>query len=334
MLAVLVVAASACELKPPSAGHASPSTAVTSPSPSPSPQPTPIAITTPAFHSGEQTVAYTPVALAATGGTPPYQWAVAPGGALPGGLALSADGAVSGTPTAAGTFNFDVHVSDTGGRTADAPGAINVIAAPSAALNTACAQYCAVEQGCDSSCGPFGSVAGGTPPYTAAVQGGYVPKGVSVTVAGPTLAMAGTFTSPAKFWQFTVLVTDALGATATISPTFYVYSHISVLSGSCDGNFGNGCGIMVPISGGTPGGTPTVQLTSNVPNTQGCYSSGPPPAGYQLYVSGGYLTVIIPKGISSGYGAVWTLTLTDQSQCAANVSCSTTSTISIKVICG
>jgi hypothetical protein len=47
--------------------------------------------------------------LEAAGGTAPYSWSVT-AGALPAGLNLSAAGVVSGTPTAAGTFNFTAQV--------------------------------------------------------------------------------------------------------------------------------------------------------------------------------------------------------------------------------
>src|SRR5206468_11102073 len=50
--------------------------------------------------------------LAATGGTPPYAWSVI-SGSLPAGLTLNVTfGAISGTPTTAGTSNFTVQVTD------------------------------------------------------------------------------------------------------------------------------------------------------------------------------------------------------------------------------
>jgi hypothetical protein len=53
-------------------------------------------------------------ALNATGGTAPYIFSVA-GGALPPGLSLSANGAISGAPAINGTFNFTVSATDVNG---------------------------------------------------------------------------------------------------------------------------------------------------------------------------------------------------------------------------
>ena len=55
--------------------------------------------------------------LSASGGTSPYTWSVT-SGALPGGLALSSSGTISGAPTAAGTFGFTVQVRDSASTTA------------------------------------------------------------------------------------------------------------------------------------------------------------------------------------------------------------------------
>jgi large repetitive protein len=49
--------------------------------------------------------------LEATGGVPPYSWSATPS-TLPAGLALSGAGVVSGTPTAAGSFNPSITVAD------------------------------------------------------------------------------------------------------------------------------------------------------------------------------------------------------------------------------
>ncbi|MBR7635740.1 putative Ig domain-containing protein [Janthinobacterium lividum] len=49
--------------------------------------------------------------IAAGGGTAPYSYAIT-GGSLPTGLSLAADGTLSGTPTAAGPYNFTVTATD------------------------------------------------------------------------------------------------------------------------------------------------------------------------------------------------------------------------------
>jgi uncharacterized delta-60 repeat protein len=54
--------------------------------------------------------------LTASGGTPPYTFAVT-AGTLPPGLTLSPEGVLSGKPTAAGTFNFTVTATDANGNT-------------------------------------------------------------------------------------------------------------------------------------------------------------------------------------------------------------------------
>jgi hypothetical protein len=64
--------------------------------------------------------------FAATGGASPYQWSVS-AGALPTGLTLSAAGSLTGSPTAAGTFNFTVQVADSAGHTATASYSIVVV---------------------------------------------------------------------------------------------------------------------------------------------------------------------------------------------------------------
>lgn len=52
--------------------------------------------------------------LSAEGGTTPYEW-VTVSGSLPGGLSLSRSGAITGTPTIAGTSSFTVRVTDANG---------------------------------------------------------------------------------------------------------------------------------------------------------------------------------------------------------------------------
>jgi hypothetical protein len=69
-------------------------------------------ITTASLPAGTHGAAYSDL-LTATG-TPTITWTTLPatGNGLPGGLALSSDGGLSGTPTASGTYTFTVEASD------------------------------------------------------------------------------------------------------------------------------------------------------------------------------------------------------------------------------
>jgi hypothetical protein len=66
--------------------------------------------------------------LLASGGTPPYAWSVA-SGSLPAGLALSAGGMLSGTPTGTGASSFTVQAADAAASTATAPLSVTSVSA-------------------------------------------------------------------------------------------------------------------------------------------------------------------------------------------------------------
>ena len=307
---------------------------VTSPTPSPSPTPTtPLQASGPPFHGGEVGVAYAAVALSATGGVAPYAWSVS-SGALPGGLTLGNDGSVSGNPTAGGTFSFTIQVADAGNSTASIPGTIGIAAALSASLISSCAQYCRVELGCVSVCGGFGQQSGGVGPYIYQLTQGPLPAGTSLSG----LSLTGTFGGLSGYLKFTVQVTDVMGAIATVAPTFWMYDHIALVSGSCSGNYLTGCSVSLPISGGIPGSAVSVKLLNVAANpNKGCWNqtAAPPPSGYGLSVSGGSVIVSIPKQIINGYGGVWTMAVNDSSLCAAGTYCTSPSaTVVIGVQCG
>ena len=80
--------------------------------PPPPPAGTPPTITTTSLPNGAVGTAYS-YALTATG-TAPVTWSVTVG-ALPAGLTLAANGVISGTPTAVGTFDFTVRAANNHG---------------------------------------------------------------------------------------------------------------------------------------------------------------------------------------------------------------------------
>jgi Putative Ig domain len=323
-------------------GCARPQSVVAIPTLLPSPTPVhhdPLIISNPVFHSGEVGVTYTPVTLSATGGVAPYTWNVI--GALPGGLTLSSDGIISGTPSSNGYFAFSVQVFDAGSNdTAGVSANIPIVPGLSASLVSSCATECTVELGCVSVCGAFGQVSGGAAPLTYKLTSGPLPAGT--TLNG--LSLNGTFIGLPGRLQFTVQVTDGFGSTATISPRYNLLPHVSLGSGTCYGDYGIGCSTQLPVSGGS--GAASVRLISVAqnpnPNPPGNYQGAcwyppatTPPAGYGLSASGNSVTVSIPMRIINGYGAIWTLTVADHNLCGPGTYCSSApATVRIGVQCG
>jgi methionine-rich copper-binding protein CopC len=86
-------------------------------------------ITTTSLPSGTQNVTYSAV-LQASGGTTPYTWSIL-SGSLPAGLQLnSSTGAITGTPTSAGTSSFTVQVADANSNRATQTLSLTINAAP------------------------------------------------------------------------------------------------------------------------------------------------------------------------------------------------------------
>ena len=99
----------------------------------------PLGVATTSLPSGTEGIAYA-ATTAATGGLVPYTWELAPAsGPLPTGLAISPAGVISGTPTAAGAFQFTVQVTDSEGDTATQPLAIMVASSGGGGVDQAAA---------------------------------------------------------------------------------------------------------------------------------------------------------------------------------------------------
>lgn len=189
-----------------------------------------IALPAASLAGGTVSAAYSASITAASGGTSPYSYAVT-AGALPGGLTLSAaSGAITGTPSAAGTFNFSITATDsstgTGPYTATQSYSITVIDIPpvanavsltvaynagatpvtlnitggtptSVAVGTAPTHGTAIASGASITYQPTTGYAGPDSfTYTAANGGGTsAPATVTVTVSDPVI----TFTASAGF---------------------------------------------------------------------------------------------------------------------------------------
>jgi uncharacterized protein YhjY with autotransporter beta-barrel domain len=161
----------------------------------------PLTVDPTSLPSGEVGTAYNQ-AVVASGGVAPYSYAVI-AGALPTGLALNGGtGAITGTPSAGGTFNFTIQATDaqpnTGSRAYSVTIGTNSLTVNPASLPSATRSV------------PYSqtvSAVGGTGPYTFAVSAGALPAGLSLN--GATGAITGTPTGSGPS-TFTIRATDSL----------------------------------------------------------------------------------------------------------------------------
>ena len=152
--------------------------------------------------------------ITGSGGTAPYSFQVT-AGSLPNGLTLATGGALSGTPTAAGSFNFTVTATDSSG----APGpytatqAYNVtIAAPTLTMTPGAGTLTATY---NTAYSQAFTASGGTGSYSYAITG-TLPAGLSF--GGNTIS--GTPTAPGSYpISITATDTAATGAGAPFSVT-------------------------------------------------------------------------------------------------------------------
>jgi Putative Ig domain len=166
-----------------------------------------LSISTTSLPVGQQSVAYSS-SLSASGGTAPYTWSIA-SGQLPAGITLSASGALSGTPTAAGTAYFTVKVADSSSPTQTVSVNLDIVVdAALQPLQITTSSLPAAETSTAYSASVAAS--GGTAPYTWTASSGSLPTGLSLSSAGQ---ITGTPTQNGSF-TFTVEVTDSTTPTA------------------------------------------------------------------------------------------------------------------------
>jgi hypothetical protein len=217
----------------------------------------PLEISTAALSVGVIGTAYS-ANLAANGGTSPYKWTVT-AGALPAGLTLAAaSGAITGVPTATGTFSFTVTVSDrsNSAETQSAPMSIVIAAAPTATaqLTIATSALAAGTDGVAYSASL--KAAGGSGAYLWSITSGSLPSGLALSassgVISGTPAAGGTFT-------FTATVSDNSNPvqTKSVSLTITVASTQLTIAASklAAGTEGAAYSQSLQASGGTPGYT-------------------------------------------------------------------------------
>jgi len=186
----------------------------------------PLVVTSPTpLSQGMVSVDYPVQTLGATGGIPPYSFAVT-GGSLPAGLSLSPAGAVSGTPIAAGTANFGVTATDSAGTTGSATLFMTIRAfSPDIFLSAGSLS--------------FNMSAGSLPPGSQAVtvQATDVTQpanwSAAVTPSVPWLTLAGTTgRTPASFF---VQINSAASALTTAGSPYTAAVTVTCNSGPCSG---------------------------------------------------------------------------------------------------
>ncbi|WP_285446063.1 putative Ig domain-containing protein [Xanthomonas sp. fls2-241-TYG-148] len=160
--------------------------------------------------------AYTAAISPATGGTAPYSYALT-AGALPSGVVLdAATGALSGTPTVSGTFNFTLTVTDSTPSPAAQASQSYTLSIAGATLVPGQSTLPPAVRGT-----PYSQVltaTGGVAPYTYSVASGTLPAGLTLASNG---VLSGTPTAEGST-SFTIAVADAGNATATQAYTFTV----------------------------------------------------------------------------------------------------------------
>jgi streptogramin lyase len=142
--------------------------------------------------------------LTASGGTEPYTFKIA-SGVLPAGISLSSAGLLSGTPTASGSFNFNITATDsstgTGAPFSAASSYTLSVIAP--AITIAPATLPSGQVGAAYTMVSMTAI-GGTAPYSYKVTAGSLPAGLTLSSAG---LLSGTPSAGGSF-SFTVTATD------------------------------------------------------------------------------------------------------------------------------
>ncbi len=199
--------------------------------------PAPLSVSTTSLPNGMAGTSYA-TSLSATGGAPPYNWTDS---GLPSGLSMNSTGAITGTPSAAGTQTASITVKDSAGATASSSLPLTIA---TQAISVAISPTAATVAGGQSQ--TFAATVSGTSNagvnwYVSGVQGGNASVG--------TISSSGVYTAPACPNSSAVVVTaqsayaPATQATANVTLTTGAGSSLAryVATTGSDSNNGSAC---------------------------------------------------------------------------------------------
>ncbi len=231
--------------------------------------------------------------LSAAGGQSPYSWTLS-NGALPPGLGINGV-QISGVPTAAGTFQFTIRVTDAAAKTATKDFTIRI----GATLTIVTSSLASLRTGVASP--QQLSASGGTPPYLWTVVSGALPAGITLSSAG---LISGTPGGTGNY-SFTARVTDAGGIFAERTFALAVTASLGITA----------CPASNATQGQSYGSTP-VAAGGQTPYTW-TLASGTLPGGVLFNSTSGGLS-----GIPADSGTFpFTLLLTDKAGATATRDC-------------
>jgi hypothetical protein len=260
--------------------------------------PSALTVTCSAPPNGTVGTPYSSATCTASGGTTPYTWSWS--GTIPPGLSInSSSGAISGTPTTAGSYPVTVTVTDSTTptkQTASTTITINISAATvTVSCNPQSGNYAA-----GASYSATCSASGGTSPYTWSFSS--LPSWLkSSGTSGTTITLSGTVpAAPPSSYSLTVTLTDSTTPTKQTASTTVTINVLSatliVICTPASGNYTAGVSYSATCtaSGGT---SPYTWSFSNLPSwLKSSGTSGtaitlsgtvpaPPPSSYSLTVT-------------------------------------------------
>ncbi len=186
--------------------------------PPPPPVNSPVVVSaSPTPPAGVVTNPYAGFSFSASGGSPPFTWAIT-SGTLPGGLTLASDGTLSGTPTSVGSFAFTVTATDSAQTpgTGAQPFSVTINAPEPLLISPGQTPPAGVH---GTSYGFAFTATGGYFPLSWTLTAGTLPPGLALNSDG---SLSGTPTKASSTpFAFTVTVTDSSTPTRATNSVAY-----------------------------------------------------------------------------------------------------------------